>query len=68
MKPPEWLRPDEQRDWLRLWRQSFKLLKRLPPEERARGVTSAFTLRLTVEAKDSPNKYSCREANGRIPI
>ncbi|WP_181900544.1 hypothetical protein [Paracoccus thiocyanatus] len=53
MKPPEWLRPDEKRDWLRLWRQSFRLIKRMSPEERARGVTSAFPLRLTVEAKES---------------
>lgn len=46
MKPPEWLRPDEQREWWRLWRQSFRLIKRMPPEERARGVTSAFPPRL----------------------
>lgn len=48
-KPPDWLRPDEQREWWRLWRQSFKLLKRLSPEDRAAGVTSAFPIR--IEAK-----------------
>lgn len=41
--PPEWLSETERHEWLRLWRQSFNILKRLPPEERARGITSAFT-------------------------
>ncbi|WP_155992553.1 hypothetical protein [Paracoccus yeei] len=31
MKPPEWLREDEKREWWRLWRQSFRLIKRMSP-------------------------------------
>lgn len=51
-QPPEWLRPDEKREWWRLWKQSFGLAPRMKPEDRMRGVMTAFPLRLTVTAVD----------------